>query len=301
MPYNATTDAEPGALREDAETTANIRILDPALVTDAFAQLEQFRQYYQFAAAPRRRPLRDRRRDPGHRDRGARAQPGRARRLADAGTTTRSSTRTATASSRRTATSARPTASRCSSSRASRASGDLGDFEPRVYFGESSPDVLDRRRPRGRDRASSSTTRRAATTTATSNATTTFDGRRRAEARQRLQEARLRDQVPVGADLPLRRRDRRVADPLRPQPDRARAEGRAVPDARQRRLPRGRRRPDRVDRRRLHDERRTTRTRTSSSSSSAIADTYTPTPAFAIDDINYIRNSVKATVDAYDG
>ncbi|CAN5265965.1 hypothetical protein BH11ACT2_BH11ACT2_09270 [soil metagenome] len=35
--------------------------------------------------------------------------------------------------------------------------------------------------------------------------------------------------------------------------------------------------------------------------SNAIADTYTPTPTFAIDDINYIRNSVKATVDAYDG
>ncbi len=46
--YDAETDATAGALREDAETTANIRILDPALVTDAFSQLEQFRQYYQF-------------------------------------------------------------------------------------------------------------------------------------------------------------------------------------------------------------------------------------------------------------
>ena len=35
--------------------------------------------------------------------------------------------------------------------------------------------------------------------------------------------------------------------------------------------------------------------------SNAIADTYTPTPLFAVDDINYIRNSVKATVDAYTG
>jgi uncharacterized membrane protein (UPF0182 family) len=48
VPYNATTDAESGALREDAETTANIRLLDPNLVSDAFSQLEQFRQYYQF-------------------------------------------------------------------------------------------------------------------------------------------------------------------------------------------------------------------------------------------------------------
>ena len=46
--YDATTVAEPGALRADAETTAHIRIIDPGLVSDAFAQLEQFRQYYKF-------------------------------------------------------------------------------------------------------------------------------------------------------------------------------------------------------------------------------------------------------------
>ncbi|WP_413319244.1 UPF0182 family protein [Agrococcus sp. 1P02AA] len=45
---DARTDAEPGALREDAETTANIRIIDPALVTDAFANLQEYRQYYGF-------------------------------------------------------------------------------------------------------------------------------------------------------------------------------------------------------------------------------------------------------------
>jgi uncharacterized membrane protein (UPF0182 family) len=47
-PYNATTDATPGALRADAETTASIRIIDPALVSASFAQLEQFKQYYSF-------------------------------------------------------------------------------------------------------------------------------------------------------------------------------------------------------------------------------------------------------------
>ena len=46
--YNATTDAAQGALREDAETTAQIRIIDPALVSASFRQLEQFRQYYNF-------------------------------------------------------------------------------------------------------------------------------------------------------------------------------------------------------------------------------------------------------------
>lgn len=48
VPYNATTDATAGALREDAETTASIRIIDPALVSASFAQLEQFKQYYAF-------------------------------------------------------------------------------------------------------------------------------------------------------------------------------------------------------------------------------------------------------------
>ncbi|WP_170024346.1 UPF0182 family protein [Planctomonas sp. JC2975] len=48
--YDAKTDAKQGALRNDAETTASIRILDPAVVSDAFAQLQQFRQYYGFAS-----------------------------------------------------------------------------------------------------------------------------------------------------------------------------------------------------------------------------------------------------------
>jgi uncharacterized protein len=48
VPYNATTSTKAGALRTDAETTANIRILDPDLVSKSFAQLEQFKQFYQF-------------------------------------------------------------------------------------------------------------------------------------------------------------------------------------------------------------------------------------------------------------
>nr|WP_245980184.1 UPF0182 family protein [Gryllotalpicola protaetiae] len=48
QPYNATSDTPAGALREDADTTASIRILDPTLVSPAFSQLQQFRQYYSF-------------------------------------------------------------------------------------------------------------------------------------------------------------------------------------------------------------------------------------------------------------
>jgi uncharacterized membrane protein (UPF0182 family) len=46
--FDAKVVAEQGALRTDAKTTASIRIIDPALVSDAFRQLEQFRQYYSF-------------------------------------------------------------------------------------------------------------------------------------------------------------------------------------------------------------------------------------------------------------
>ncbi|MEJ5945274.1 UPF0182 family protein [Pseudokineococcus basanitobsidens] len=47
--YNASTQAEPGALRDDAETTANIRVLDPAIVQPAFQQDQRQRQYYTFS------------------------------------------------------------------------------------------------------------------------------------------------------------------------------------------------------------------------------------------------------------
>ena len=49
QPYNATTQAEQGALREDAETTASIRLLDPEIVSPSFRQLQQNKQYYNFS------------------------------------------------------------------------------------------------------------------------------------------------------------------------------------------------------------------------------------------------------------
>ncbi|SED83256.1 hypothetical protein SAMN04489740_0084 [Arthrobacter alpinus] len=47
-PYNASTTATAGALRQDADTAANIRLLDPNLMSSTFAQLEQYRPYYKF-------------------------------------------------------------------------------------------------------------------------------------------------------------------------------------------------------------------------------------------------------------
>jgi len=48
-PYSAATTATAGALRKDAETAASIRLLDPAIVSPSFRQLQQNKQYYNFA------------------------------------------------------------------------------------------------------------------------------------------------------------------------------------------------------------------------------------------------------------
>nr|WP_276613363.1 UPF0182 family protein [Rothia koreensis] len=46
--YDATVDTGKGALDGDTPTVSNIRLLDPNVVSNSFAQLQQFRPYYQF-------------------------------------------------------------------------------------------------------------------------------------------------------------------------------------------------------------------------------------------------------------
>lgn len=48
--YNAETEATQGQLREDTQSTAQIRLLDPGIVSPTFNQLQQNRQYYGFAS-----------------------------------------------------------------------------------------------------------------------------------------------------------------------------------------------------------------------------------------------------------
>ncbi len=47
--FTAVTDAAAGQLRDDAATTAQVRIMDPAIISPNVRQLEQYRGYYQFA------------------------------------------------------------------------------------------------------------------------------------------------------------------------------------------------------------------------------------------------------------
>jgi len=46
--YDATLNPQKNALNKDTATTTNIRLLDPAIVSPAFAQIQQQRGYYQF-------------------------------------------------------------------------------------------------------------------------------------------------------------------------------------------------------------------------------------------------------------
>ncbi len=48
QPYDAKKIPEPGDLRRDAETAASIRIVDPMIVSPTFQQLQGLRQYYEF-------------------------------------------------------------------------------------------------------------------------------------------------------------------------------------------------------------------------------------------------------------
>lgn len=49
--YQAATTATAGQLRNDAQTTASIRLIDPNVVSDTFRQLQQIKPYYAFPAS----------------------------------------------------------------------------------------------------------------------------------------------------------------------------------------------------------------------------------------------------------
>ncbi|MFM9877365.1 MAG: UPF0182 family protein, partial [Rhodoglobus sp.] len=297
VPYSAQTDAEPGALRADAETTANIRILDPAIAPQAFAQLEQFKQYYQFA---------------NHLDVDRYVIDGKTqdtviavRELNQAGLGDSRSWYNDTV----VYTHGYGVVAAYGNQRASDgqpvflesgipSTGALGDFEPRIYFGEESPEysivgaadgvkAIELDYPSGGEDSNQ-------------NATTTFSGDGGPKLDNVLtkliyaikfqsEQIFLSDAVTNDSQILYDRnpQDRvaKVAPYLTLDADTypAIVDGRIVwivdgyttganyPYSKVEQL------------------------------SSAIADTYTPAPAFAVDDINYIRNSVKATVDAYDG
>ncbi|TFD50664.1 UPF0182 family protein [Cryobacterium frigoriphilum] len=296
IPYNAVTTAEPGALREDAETTANIRILDPALVSDSFGQLEQFRQYYQF---PANLDVDRYEIDGKTQDTVVAVRDLDLDGLNDGNTWVNSKTIythgygvVAAYGNQRSADgqpvfleSGIPT------------TGELGKFEPRIYFGETSPeysivgapegsDPIELDYPSGEEGAGQTYT--------------TFDGdggpaldnafkkliyALKFQSEQIFLADSVNDESQVLYDRDPVTRVQKVAPYLTLDSD-------AYPSV--------------VDGRVkwIVDGYTTSASypySTPVSLSDAIADTETPAQPFALDSVNYMRNSVKATVDAYSG
>ncbi len=296
-PYKAVTDAEPGALRNDAETTANIRILDPALVTEAFAQLEQIKQYYQFAP---------------HLDVDRYTIDGTSQ---DTVIAVRELNQDGIGSSSNWVndhivyTHGYGVVAAYGNQRTSDglpvflesgipSTGALGDFQPRVYFGESSPDYSIVGAPKGG--AAAELDYPSGSEENSQNATTTYDGdggpkldnffnkivyAMKFQSEQILLSSDVNDSSQILYDRDPATRVQKVAPYLTldtdPYP--------SVVDGKIMWIVDGYTTSDQYP------------YSTVEQLSNAIADTYTPTPLFAMDDINYIRNSVKATVDAYTG
>lgn len=299
--YDAVTDATAGALREDAETTANIRIIDPALVTDAFAQLEQFRQYYQF---------------PEFLDVGRYEIDGQIqdtvislRELNADGQTSQNWINNTIVFTHGYGMVAAYGNQRTNDGRPSFLEGgipvtglltdELGSYEPRVYFGEFSPEysivgAAEGAEPLELDFPSEGGEEQ------TGNAEYTFTGEGgpalnnvfkrvvyaiKFQSEEIFLSGAVNDDSQILYDRDPLERVQRAAPylTLDSDPYPAIVDGRIVW---------------------IVDAYTTSASypySTTVSLSQAIADTYTPPPAFPVDQINYIRNSVKATVDAYDG
>lgn len=298
VPYSATTDATPGALREDAVTTASIRILDPAIAPLAFAQLEQVRQYYQFAPQL----------DVDRYEIDGRTQDTviAVRELNQAGLAPEAQTwfnntvvythgyGVVAAYGNQRTTQGEPVFLQSGIP----STGQLGEFEQAIYFGERSPEYSivgapDGSTPIELDYPSGGEN-------SDQNATTTFSGNGgpaldnifkriiyaiKFQSEQIFLSDAVNNESQILYDRNPKERVQKVAPYLTLDNDTypAIVDGRIV----------------------WIVDGYTTATNYPYSQteqlSVAVADTNTPLPPFAIDDINYIRNSVKATVDAYDG
>ncbi|WP_273167827.1 UPF0182 family protein [Actinomyces israelii] len=137
--YDATTTAESGQLMHDAESTTSIRLLDPNLVSPAFKQRQQNKQYYSFASQLNvdRYRIGDESRDTVIAVREL-SQEG-----LDAGQRTWINDHTVYTHGYGVVTAHGNTVSSDGSPAfwegGIPSKGDLGDYEPRIYFGKSSP------------------------------------------------------------------------------------------------------------------------------------------------------------------
>ena len=138
--YNAKLVAEQGALRQDADTTASIRLLDPAIVSPSFGQLQQNKQYYKFADALSvdRYQIDDESRDTviGVRELNLEGLGATQRTWINDHTVFTHGFGVVAAYGNTTASDGRPAFFEGGIP----STGSLGEYEPRIYFGQNSPD-----------------------------------------------------------------------------------------------------------------------------------------------------------------
>ncbi|MGJ0387682.1 UPF0182 family membrane protein [Microbacterium sp. CGR1] len=297
-PFEAETDAEAGQLREDAETTASIRIVDPNVISPAVRQLEQYRGYYQF----QEKLDVDRYEIDGEmQDTVVSVRDLDMNGVDVTNWNNRAAVYThgyglvAAAGNQRTSDGEPVFLERGIPS-----SGFLTDqenFEPRVYFGENSPeysivgapdgtDPVEIDYPRGKDGASETkTTFEGDGGPKIGNTFTKLLYALKFQSEQILFSNLVNDDSQILYDRDPKTRVQKVAPYLEldSDPYPSVVDGKIVW---------------------IIDGYTTSATypySTNVSLSDAIADSNLPSPTLAIDEINYIRNSVKATVDAYDG
>ncbi|MDQ0575909.1 UPF0182 family membrane protein [Agromyces albus] len=295
IPYKATTDATPGALREDAETTANIRLMDPLQISDAFAQLEQFRQYYQFPDAldVDRYEI-----DGATQDTVVAVRDLNLAGLGDAQTWfnthlvyTHGYGLVAAAGNQR-SVDGQPVFMQSGIP----STGDLGEFEPRVYFGEESPDYsivgapegddpVELDYPAAGDGGQTQTTFKGDGGPKLDNVFTKLVYALKFQSEQIFLSDVVTNESQILYDRDPIERVQKVAPYLTLDSDAypSVVDGRIVWI---------------VDGYTLTDQYPYSNKQ---SMSDAIADSEGLAPTLAFDEVNYIRNSVKATVDAYDG
>jgi uncharacterized membrane protein (UPF0182 family) len=295
IPYEAQTTAEPGALRSDAETTASIRLMDPAIISPAFRQLEQFRQYYQF---PSDLDVDRYDVDGTMQDTIVAIRDVNLEGLGDASTWynshivyTHGYGLVAAAGNQRSAD-GQPVFIQSGIP----STGVLGDFEPRVYFGENSPQYSVVGAPEGTDPVEldypGGDGEEQTQTTFEGNGGPTLDNAFKKliyALKFQSEQIFLSDAVNNDSQILYDRdpieRVRKVAPYLTLDSDTypSVVDGKIVWI---------------VDGYTLSDQYPYSN---KVSMSEAIADSEGLAPTLAFDEVNYIRNSVKATVDAYDG
>ncbi|PFG40745.1 hypothetical protein ATJ97_3278 [Georgenia soli] len=149
--YSATTEAEAGQLRKDSQSTASIRLLDPNIVSPTFNQLQQNRQYYGFpkALSVDRYEINGEKRDTviAVRELNQDGLGADQRTWINDHTVYTHGFGVVAAYGNTTSSDGRPAFFQ----QGIPSVGELGDYEPRVYFGQNSPDYSIVGAPEGTD------------------------------------------------------------------------------------------------------------------------------------------------------